>query len=344
MICVFCILPSTALAVDSGRSYRLELTINGKNEVSARAGDVLTVTLALRRTDSDEQSEIYAVQDEIRYNAEFLELVGGSVIMQSGVETNDISLQGDERSLHVSYVSFGGGDLWESYTVLGSFQMRVLSDSGAAALTSENCSIPVPDGSDSYAVTTQDVTVVVSSDCRVTLDPQNSETPTVLAVPLGETLSVPKLPTWDGHDFRGWFRDKALSERWDFGSDTVQGNMTLYGGWTESGAEAEAGEAVPVHRARLSVCAAIFTLLVNIILLLFIFLRRKTVRFDSMGGSPVPAVRTWKGRVLPCPAAPHKDGSIFKGWYIDRSGTRPWNFARGRVQRNMTLYARWDKE
>lgn len=346
IVCMLFLLSCAALAADDSRSYRFELTINGKNEIDARAGDILTVTVTLHRTDSGEPAEIYAMQDEIRYNAAFLELVEGSAVMSGGIETNDISLQGDERCFYVNYVSFAGGDVWENDKILGTFQMRVLSDSGAATLVNENCRVSRPDGSDSYVVAAQDATVIVSRDCTVTFDPQNGEEPAVHTVMLGETLAEPAEPVWDGHRFNGWFRDKALSERWDFENDTVQGSMTLYGGWLEGGEpdEGAAGNAEIMRIGRASVCVYCIMLAALVIQLLCVILRRRTVRFDSRGGSPVRAIKIWKGRTVNRPADPHKRGMTFGGWYLDRGCTRAWDFAKDRVEKSVTLYARWDEK
>ena len=349
ILCMLFLFSGAAIAVDDSRSYSFALTINGKNEIHALPGDILTVTVTLRRTDSGEAADIYAIQDEIRYNSAFLELVEGSVVMSSGVETNDISLQGDERSFYVNYVSFGGGDSWESDKVLGTFQMKVLSDSGSATLLSENYSVSLPDGSDSYAVSTQDVTIIVSKDCTVVLDPQNGEEPTVLTVSLGDTLTMPEKPIWEGHSFNGWFRDKSLAELWDFENGMVKGNMTLYGGWSD-GASIETviaediSESEPVSATSGWIVCGVLGVPVLAGAILFVILRRKTVRFDSMGGSPVAPVKAWRGKTLRRPRNPCREGYDFAGWYMDSCCTREWKFARDRVWRDGTLYAKWEEE
>lgn len=39
-------------------------------------------------------------------------------------------------------------------------------------------------------------------------------------------------PTADGYDFGGWYRDADCTTLWNFGSDTVSGDLTLYAKWT----------------------------------------------------------------------------------------------------------------
>ena len=48
----------------------------------------------------------------------------------------------------------------------------------------------------------------------------------------GETIAAPAEPSRTGYVFAGWYSDQNCTKKWDFGSDTVPGAMTLYAGWT----------------------------------------------------------------------------------------------------------------
>lgn len=48
----------------------------------------------------------------------------------------------------------------------------------------------------------------------------------------GGKIDEPPTPTADGYDFGGWYRDAECTNQWNFGSDTVSGNLTLYAKWT----------------------------------------------------------------------------------------------------------------
>lgn len=94
---LLCLLPSAALAaetdgtVDQSRSYNFVLTAEkGQTEVQATTGEVITVTLVLKRTDSAESADMYGMQTEIEYDDTFLQLVEGSVMTASGVRWNDL--------------------------------------------------------------------------------------------------------------------------------------------------------------------------------------------------------------------------------------------------------------
>ena len=76
---LLCLLPSAALAaeadgtVDQSRSYNFVLTAEkGQTEVQATTGEVITVSLVLKRTDSAESADMYGMQTEIEYDDTFL--------------------------------------------------------------------------------------------------------------------------------------------------------------------------------------------------------------------------------------------------------------------------------
>ena len=69
---------------------------------------------------------------------------------------------------------------------------------------------------------------------------------------------------------------------------------------------------------------------------------KPTVRFDTAGGSPVPALSVNSGDLLAAPAHPVRDGWVFAGWYTDpKAELRMWDFRNDSVSGNMTLYAKW---
>ena len=233
-----------ALAVDGSRSYEFDLTVNGQHEISAKPGDVLTVTLKLIRTDSSEPAEIYAVQDEIRYDDAYMEIVEGSMLTASGITTKDIGLVTGGRALYMNYLSLAGGTEWQAETVIGTFQIVILGESGGSTMKSENCSVSTKDGSDSYAVSVNDLVVNIEGYCTATFDPQNGKKPWDVSVKAGEKLPEPEAPEKEGYSLAGWYLDRELTQKWDFEKDVLDRNVTLYAGWTE-GTPAEPEDAAP---------------------------------------------------------------------------------------------------
>lgn len=227
------VLPTHAGAAEESRNYTFDLTANGAHEVQAKPGDVLTVTLMLRRTDDVGGNEMYAMQDEIGYDDTFFEVVSGSVLLSDGITTEDLALPSGGRALYLNHLSLVGGQEWPRERMIGSFQIRVLGKQGASQLKNQNCLVSKKDGNGSYNSAAQDLTVVVTTDCRVHFETNGGSQIGDMTVLYGEKMTKPQDPVREGYWFTGWYRDVSRTEKWDFDKDTVQGNMTLYAGWSE---------------------------------------------------------------------------------------------------------------
>jgi uncharacterized repeat protein (TIGR02543 family) len=55
--------------------------------------------------------------------------------------------------------------------------------------------------------------------------------PDVTGISPGSRMVAPPAPVMDGCRLNGWYKDEALSERWDFSTDRVTCDFTLYAGW-----------------------------------------------------------------------------------------------------------------
>jgi len=59
--------------------------------------------------------------------------------------------------------------------------------------------------------------------------------PAYLGVVANNTITEPTAPTrGEGYSFGGWYKEAALTTAWNFGSDTVNSNITLYAKWNLS--------------------------------------------------------------------------------------------------------------
>ena len=227
-----------AAATDESQSYEFDLTANGEREIRVQPGDTVSLTLTLRRTDGGEGVSMLAMQDEITYDGAFFELVDGGAMTAPGVETNDIGLRDGHRAYYMNYLALTGAMDWKTETMIGVFQLRVTGQSGSSVIENRNCAVSTPDGSDTYAVSVQNVTVIVSDECTVKYDTgEGTEIPDS-TVKYGEKLPEPEPPTRDGYTFAGWYGDLDRQEPWDF-ETPVTGNMTLYASWIEGEAQAE---------------------------------------------------------------------------------------------------------
>ncbi len=125
-----------------------------------------------------------------------------------------------------------------------------------------------------------------------------------------EVTKLPTLPTLEeeGWTFGGWYYDSALTKEAKAGEE-ITANTKLYAKWTKK--EAPAPE-------------------------------KYTVRFDSQKGTEVSAKEVEKGKKVAKPEDPTREGYIFKGWYKEAGCTNAWNFDTDVVDKDLTLFAKWE--
>ncbi|NLD88551.1 MAG: hypothetical protein GX633_09910, partial [Clostridiales bacterium] len=124
---------------------------------------------------------------------------------------------------------------WVSSSVVGSFRLRVIANSGASVIRSKNCRVSLKDGSDTYYCTSNTITFVVSDNCTVKYNTSGESAVSESVVTRGEKIAAPTSPFRSGYVFAGWFEDIDCKSKWDFSKNTVCENMTLYAGWVENG-------------------------------------------------------------------------------------------------------------
>ena len=106
--------------------------------------------------------------------------------------------------------------------------------------------------------------------------------------------------------FGGWYKDAGCTNQWDFATDMVSSEITLFAKWAASG---------------------------------------HTVTFDADGGRPAPSDQEiLTGSLSIEPPAMGKSGFGFAGWYTDLSYTTQWDFTADTVTGNITLHAKWDTQ
>ena len=117
----------------------------------------------------------------------------------------------------------------------------------------------------------------------------------------------PPAMTRTGFSFGGWFKDTDFAAEWDFAADTIKGNTTLHARWIRN---------------------------------LIVF----TVAFDGNMGYPYPSdQRIVEGSKAIEPPSLSRTGFGFGGWFEDSAFTgSAWNFAAATVNKDITLYAKWE--
>ena len=137
--------------------------------------------------------------------------------------------------------------------------------------------------------------------CTVTFNSNGGSELEPIIAPIGTTIPQPESPIREGYIFDGWCKEAALINRWDFETDIVETNITLYAKW----------------------------------------LVAVTVTFSSNGGSQVEPIIVPMGATITQPENPELDELDFDGWYKEAALHNIWNFDVDVVMANITLYAKW---
>ena len=71
--------------------------------------------------------------------------------------------------------------------------------------------------------------------------PEDAELPSTVSLPLSDSGTVPftpDVPSQEGYEFDGWYKDSACTERYNESGEDLTANTTLYGRWTKIGTKA----------------------------------------------------------------------------------------------------------
>jgi uncharacterized repeat protein (TIGR02543 family) len=128
-------------------------------------------------------------------------------------------------------------------------------------------------------------------------------------IELGEKVTKPADPTRVNYDFVGWYKEETYANAWDFDTDAVTEDITLYAQWS-------------LNPSSLTY----------------------TVLFESNGGTSInPITNIAYNDTIIKPADPARPGFGLNGWYKDVGLSDDWNFATDAVTENRTLYAKWTR-
>ena len=125
-----------------------------------------------------------------------------------------------------------------------------------------------------------------------------------MRVDKGGLVTRPKDPSKTGYSFEGWYRDEAFSNKWNFETDKITEDTTLYPKWT---------------------------------------INTYTVTFDlNEHGARIDSQSVEYNSLINKPADPTTTGYTFGGWYKEITCQNAWNFASDKVTSNVTLFAKWN--
>ena len=205
------------------------------------------------------------------------------------------------------------------------------------------------------------------ADRTVTFDPANGGEGASVSVAWGSRAAAPADPSWEGHDFLGWYAEGA-DEPFDFAAPVTE-NVVLTARWAADvyevtfdvagGSPAAAAQSVewgktveepvaPVREhyvfegwfAEGSDAAWDFATPVSgpVALAARWVGNPQTVTFDPANGEAPFAASAAYGSPVADPGAPERAGYAFLGWYD--AGGSAWDFSAG-VTGDLALTARW---
>ena len=141
--------------------------------------------------------------------------------------------------------------------------------------------------------------------------------PAMLTVAEGSKLTAAQTPIPTdiptGKGFSGWFKDTSCTQPWNYNSDTVTADITLYAKWRN------ASPLTPIEPLY-------------------------TVTFNTRNlTSPLTPITVIKNHTIPATDIPNPTHRTwdFSGWYKDKNCNAQWNTASDTVTADITLYAKW---
>ena len=122
-----------------------------------------------------------------------------------------------------------------------------------------------------------------------------------LVIEGGSPIVSIKTTTKTGYVFLGWYKESSLKNAWNFASDIVSADITLYAKWDTG----------------------------------------YTVEFETNGGSKMDSLVIREGYPIGSIKKTTKAGNTLVGWYKEDNFVTAWNFASDKVSADITLYAKW---
>ena len=268
-IVVVSILSPACADIDDSRMYCFELLCDDSDECGGVIDDVIDVTLMLCRTDSDEAADMYALQDELHYDSNYLELVPDSFVLRDGVHAVHCPNENGDSLIKVDYIMMEETEEWGPETELMSFQMKIIDEGEISTLMNDNAFVTTEEGLNVFIATTSDLYVdcgeVMESVYSVIFIYMNGMENEEVLVTEGEKVERPETdPELEGFKFTGWYKDEEYKEPWDFENDVVEEDTVLYAGWQEDFSQ-ELWLLIPL---------GVFLLLIVIIIILAVKLRK----------------------------------------------------------------------
>jgi hypothetical protein len=128
-VCFLAFTPQMTAYAQSNVSLDFALTADGKNVVYAQKDDIINVTFAINRTDSEENLTITFFQNLIRFDEEFFELVEGSIEGKEGADASLKDTVAYGESIHC--ITMAVTPVSSSAVAFCTFKLKVIGAEGS---------------------------------------------------------------------------------------------------------------------------------------------------------------------------------------------------------------------
>ncbi|MGX8852782.1 InlB B-repeat-containing protein [Amedibacillus sp. YH-ame10] len=237
--------------------------------------------------------------------------------------------------------------------------------------TDEECTTPFVADTTGVDLTTDEymnLTLYAGWAKTITFDSRGGNNVDSVEVQEGDLITKPSDPTKAGVSFVGWYTDSALTTKWNFDTDTVIDNITLYAAWgydvtfVANNGTADSKVVVkekspvdkPTDPSRTGYTfkgwykESNFTTpwdFTNDIITANtkIYARWKINEYTvTFANTALDSTTAEHGSVVTKPEDPNKTGYTFIGWYKEPTYNTTWDFTNDKITQNTTIYAKWE--
>ncbi|MCD7947241.1 MAG: S-layer homology domain-containing protein [Oscillospiraceae bacterium] len=155
----------------SGLTVTYDLTSGGTNEVTAKSGDVITVTFTMRNTDSTSY-QISTLQNEIIFDQTFFEYVEDSAAgVRDGAAVQRLTRQPSGQHIIQSFFVSAqkGGTSFDASTVFCTFQLKIIGTTGSGVVQTD-APLAYDGNTDYIEINVQNLTVHIDADTDPGID------------------------------------------------------------------------------------------------------------------------------------------------------------------------------
>lgn len=207
LLSIFMLTMSSMVVSAANGIYDLtfDISSDGKNEITVRQGDIITVDFYMIRTDDDKSFDLRSYQNEIEYDKTFFELVKPDEwdfrYTPHPNDKVDTERTTGQKIIKITEVEVSGLNHEEW---IGSFQLRVTGEVGTSSIVRNSKQKAKDTNGDACAITPVDLTVNVSEYYSVTYSEEIFDE------------AVTDKVAYEGIDYQGKILDSVYDKIYDW--------------------------------------------------------------------------------------------------------------------------------